>query len=125
MKFVLNRDKLVHGSGYSVMFRAGVPTEVPRLMWKVVMGIGAVPEDGKPVTPPDEENPRTAIPSGEARAAAVKKAVLELIGENDANKFGANGRPRATAVRDLVSFTVDRKEIDAAWESIREDNANG
>jgi hypothetical protein len=124
MKFVLNRDKLIHGKGYSVMFRAGVPTEVPREIWQVVMGIGAVPEDGKPLTPPEEDRPRTAVLQGEPRAAAVRKAVLELIAENDADKFGANNRPRVSAVRDLTGFTVDRKEIDAAWEEIRKEAAD-
>jgi hypothetical protein len=124
MKFVLNRDKLVHGLGHSVMFRTGVPTEVPKPLWKTVMSLGAVPEDGKPVTPPEEEDRRTAVPNGDARAAVIRKAIIELIAENDSDKFGANNRPRVSAVRDLTGFTVDRKEIDAVWEDIRKETAS-
>lgn len=117
--FVLNRDLLIHGgAGNSVQFKKGVPTFVPRDMWPVVMQKGAVPEDGKPITPVDEE-PQAKRISAEDRMERIKAAVIELIAENDANKFGANNRPRVAAVKDVVGFSVDRKDIDTVWELIR------
>lgn len=112
MNFIMQRDFVVATlRGHSIEFKKGVSTHVPDHCWADVQQHGAVPETDLPA--PDPSIP--VIPQGEARRAAILKAMRAVVLRNERDDFTAGGAPHNAVVSGQVGFKVDAAERDEAW----------
>lgn len=119
-EFKFSKPTRVAGFGHCIVFEPGVPRAVPPILQKLVMSRGGVPVDGEPVDL-DGGDPSPAEPMTiDQRREKIREAVAGLLAENNSEHFGANGRPRVAPVSELTGFKVDIKEINEAWEALRD-----
>lgn len=116
-EFVLNRNH-THRSltGKVIRFEKGEPRPVPFDLIQEVIGFGATRvngDNGDGFT--DDEKLIPGEPTGPERDALLIAAFEELIAKNDPNDFGANNRPKASAVKEVSGLNVDAKERDRIW----------
>ncbi len=116
-EFVLNRNH-THRSltGKVIRFEKGEPRPVPFDLIQEVIGFGATRvngDNGDGFT--DDEKLVPGEPTGPERDALLIAAFEELIAKNDPNDFGANNRPKASAVKEVSGLNVDAKERDRIW----------
>jgi len=121
MEFVLNRN-YVHrsGLGHMIRFEKGVPTYVAPECRKEVMMIGALPADGEMNILDPELEPEIPL-SGEERNEALIKAFVALQARNSRDDFTGQGVPSVTALKKIVDFTIDRKEVEILWRQYLEE----
>lgn len=120
MKFVLHRTKTVSSTmGHTIEFVKGVPTHVPKEMWPAVTAVGAVPEDE---LPEDAIAKKDEVLDPQDRKAMIFAAFEQIVTKGDRDAFTGNGSPHAKIVSEIVNFTVDAKERDAAWSDFRQAN---
>jgi hypothetical protein len=128
--FVAPRDMNVTSTqGYSLDFKKGEPTHVPRAMHAEVMEKGVLPCDArgeiKEAPEPAEVDPAAAVrvmvapEDGDERSDAILEAIKALVARNDAKDFSAGGIPSAAAVTHAVGWRADRKEIAAVWQKYK------
>lgn len=114
-EFVLARTfRFISGNGHSVQFEKGVPTYVPIACHREVQEIGAVPlENVEPILGYEKE----AVPelSFDDRRSQLIAAFKRLQDRNAREDFTGQGVPSVTALRKIVDFSIDRKEIEALW----------
>lgn len=112
MKFTLHANRVVaFTSGHAIEFKKGVPTHVPKELWKQVQAIGAIPEEIM------EEDDAKVVPevTGEERREKLLKAMEELADTNIREDFTGNGSPSIPALKAKTGIVVDAKERDALW----------
>lgn len=118
--FVLNRN-YVHSSklGHVIAFEKNVPVYVPPECHKEVAMIGAVPDDGSEVNIlGDEITPVEELPTDERNALLVA-AFKTLEERNGRGDFTGQGVPSVAALKKIVPFEVDRKEVESLWTAYR------
>lgn len=117
--YVLQRNStLASTQGHRIVFRKGVPVEIPTELEHEALAIGATPVEGEPPMKADPaENP--AVNTGPADPAERKKEILaafvSLVAANQRKDFAASGRPKVDAVERVLGYDVDAKELDARW----------
>lgn len=118
-KFVLNRN-YIHRSllGHSVRFEKGVPVPVPRELEKEVVAFGAECVEGEvDVLGPEFVQEVELTP--DERKIKLFDAFKVIMGRDEREDFTAQGLPSAKVVKQLVGFSVERAEIDEAWDEYR------
>lgn len=130
--FISNRDVTIRSTtGRSLYFPKGKPTHVPPMLHQVALERGVLPcnEDGSPLDAGDapqvvtEKKVMVAPEDPAQRKAAITSALEEIVKRNDARDFTAGGTPSEAAVRAIVGWRVDQKEVRAAWVELRAKNA--
>lgn len=113
MKFVMHRDRVIAStSGHAVSFKKGVPTHVPPGMHQDVIAAGGVPEGE--IEAPESKMPVEPTDPAE-RAKLIAEALEQITLRGKREDFTAAGAPHAKVVSDMLGFTVNNKERDAAW----------
>ena len=119
-QFVLNRNLTIRSlTGHSVAFQKGVPTYVPREMYREVISVGAERVDGDQAEGMSEPSAPPPEPTGAEREELVFEAFNEIVNKNAREDFTAQGAPHVKAIRTLVGFAVDNKERDTLWAKYR------
>lgn len=132
MQFKMNRNFLLQGFGHAIRFKKDVPMNVPPKLRGEARKYGAeeILEDGELSTEElsaEEKQQNTPFkraveePQGEDRLRLLKAACDHLVGENNNKKFGANGAPSISAIKDLVGFRIDAAERNMIWEAYNKD----
>lgn len=116
-EFVLNRNHtLISLTGKAIRFEKGTPRPVPLDLIREVVGIGATRVEGDNGDGfEDDEKLIPGEPTGPERDALLIAAFEELIAKNSPDDFGANNRPKASAVKEVSGLNVDAKERDRIW----------
>ena len=112
MKFTLHANRVVaFTSGHAIEFKKGVPTHVPKELWKQVQAIGAIPDEIL------EEDEAKAVPelSADERREKLLAAMAELADTNIREDFTGNGSPSIPALKARTGLVADAKERDALW----------
>lgn len=128
MQFKMNRDFLLQGFGHAIRFEKGKPCNVPPKLRGEARKYGAeeILEEGELSSEElsaEEKQQNTPFkraaeePQGEDRLRLLKAACDHLVGENDNKKFGANGAPSVSAIKDLVGFRIDAAERNNIWDA--------
>jgi len=123
-KLVLNRDYVMStNKGHVIEFKKGKAINVPAMVFKDAIAIGAQPADGS--DPDVIDNDKKAAPPADPveRNPIIKKAILELVDANEREDFTAAGTPTVDAVSKAVGFKVSSKEIAGVWQEINDDKA--
>lgn len=117
--------KLLSLTGYSIQFRANVPTIVPSRAIDEAIAIGAVfsnKEEQKVLV----DEPRKLIEPavGFEREQHIYDACTKIMISNHPDDFTPGSKPTIAAVRALVGYDVDRKEINDIWNKVMSAQAN-
>lgn len=122
-EFVLNRNHTHRsGTGHMIRFEKDVPTYVPPECRKEVLMFGAVSMDGDNniLDPELQEVPEL---SDDERSAQLIAAFKVLQARNSRDDFTGQGVPSVSALKKIVDFTLDRKEVEILWrEYVEEQN---
>lgn len=117
--FVCNRTVTITNKGHSVVLRKGQPSYVPPELAKDAIALGAEPVDGdKDKYLATEDTPEEEL-SAEDREAMIFAAFDDIVARNDADEFGADGKPSLAAVKALVKFSVVKKELVTLYQKYR------
>ena len=121
-EFVLNRNhRLISLTGHTVQFVKGEPVFVPPALKAEAIAIGAQPVDGD--TDVLEEEKEVIELTPEERTEALIKAFKVLQGRNGRGDFTGQGVPAIPALRKLVEFAPEKKEVETLWTSFLESQA--
>ena len=121
-EFILNRNyTLISRTGHAVMFKKGEPTYVPAPVRAEAIGIGAVPVDGDTNVLPEEQVVVELTP--EERREQLIKAFKTLQERDLRGDFTGQGFPSITALKKLVEFDPDKKEVETLYVQFREEQA--
>ena len=114
--FVLGRN-YVHSSklGHVIAFEKGVPTYVPPECHKEVAMIGATPDDGSDVNILGDEASQAPELTVDERREQLIAAFKVLQERNARGDFTGQGVPAVAALRKIVDFETDRKEVEPLW----------
>ncbi len=122
-EFVMNRN-YVHrsGTGHILRFEKDVPTYVPPECRKEVLMFGAVSLDGNSdiLDPELQEAPEL---SQDERSAQLIAAFKVLQARNSREDFTGQGVPSVPALKKIVDFSIDRKEVEVLWREYIEEQA--
>jgi len=119
-EFVLNRNASLTGKGHRIVFQKGQPTYVPPEMAYEVIGIGAEPVEGdKDAFLPKEGAPEDQLSPAD-KEALLYAAFDQLTERNSREDFGGDGKPTLDAVKELVKFSITKKEIVSQFQKYRE-----
>lgn len=128
--FVSQRDITITSTlGYSIEFKKGEPTHVPRAMHAEVLDKGIVaadPVDAEQVT--EAAAPRkilVAPEDGDERKAQVDDAIRAIVKRNSSKDFSASGIPSAAAVTGMVGWKAEPSEIRESWARLRVEVTKG
>jgi hypothetical protein len=103
MLMYMPRDYLLRSiNGYAIEFEANKPVIVPHRAVDEAIAIGAV------MANPEQQ----------------KTLVTGMAEANDTESFTPGGKPKLEAVKDIVGFDVDRKEVNAVWDKVMQARAN-
>lgn len=114
MKFVMARDRtIVSTCGLSVAYKKGEPALTPPAMYAEVIAAGGVPEEEIPEgeMPPARPTPDQLAEREKQMLQAFDVIVRRAVRED----FTAGGVPHVTVVAAEVGWTVQPKEVKAAW----------
>lgn len=122
--FVLNRNfTMITKSGHAVLFKKGEPTYVPPAVRAEAIGIGAQPLDGN--TDVLGEEKIIIELSAEERAGELIKAFKVMQERNHRSDFTGQGFPALPALKKIVEFEPDKKEVETLFTQFREEQAAG
>jgi hypothetical protein len=110
--FVLRTNK-----GHSIRFVKGEPTWVPPLCIEDVVAIGAIPQEGVDVLPP-EAGPVLEL-TAEERQKKLFEAFDQLMARHDRGDFTASNQPHCKKLQSITGFEVAIAERDDAWRKYR------
>jgi hypothetical protein len=105
-----------------IRFEKDVPTYVPPECRKEVLMFGAVAMDGNNdiLDPELQEVPELSLDERNEQMIAAFKV---LQARNSRDDFTGQGVPSVPALKKIVDFTLDRKEVEVLWrEYIEEQN---
>jgi len=121
-EFVLNRNfTLISKSGHAVRFEKDQPTWVPPEVRKEAIAIGAQPLDGD-TTVLEPEKVVVEFTAEERREQLIK-AFKALQERNHRGDFTGQGQPAIPALKKLVEFDPEKKEVETLWVAYREEQA--
>lgn len=119
-EFVLNRNfRLISKTGHTIQFTKGEPTYVPAECRSEVIAIGAVPTDGDTNVLADEDV--VVELTAEERAEQLIKAFKQLLARNSRGDFTGQGFPAIPALKKIVEFEPDKKEVETLFTKYREE----
>jgi hypothetical protein len=123
MKFTMHRDRVVTSTmGHAIEFKKGEPTHVPPSMHKEVLAAGGVPENElEDDTPKGVKEPLDPA----ERATAIQAVIEELVELGRREDFTAAGSPHAKVISTKLGWTVDNKERDLVWASMKREEGSG
>jgi hypothetical protein len=125
MLMTLHRDFVLSTlMGHSVRFEKGVPVDVPEVIIREAVAIGAV--DAETAAPPNviqDKTPDNAPADPLEREAQIYKAIKALVEKNDTDDFTAANAPKAAALSRDLGYTVERKEIGPLWQRYHDEKA--
>jgi len=120
--FILNRNhRHISATGHTIQFKKGEPTFVPVGLKAEVIAIGAQPVDGN--TDVLEEEVVVVELTAEERQEQLIKAFKTLQERNERGDFTAQNIPSITALKKLVEFAPEKKEVETLWVSYLEEQA--
>ena len=121
--FILNRNhRLISLTGHTIQFVKGEPVTVPAALKAEVIAIGAQPVDGN--TDVLDEEKEVIELTAEEREEQLVKAFKELQGRNKRGDFTAQGVPSIPALKGLVEFAPEKKEVETLWTHFIEEQAS-
>ena len=121
-EFILNRDyRLISKTGHSIQFHKGEPVHVPPECRAEAISIGAQPTDGN--TDVLGEEKVVVQLTAEERSEQLIKAFKILQDRNTRGDFTGQGIPAIPALKKLVEFEPEKKEVESLWTSYREELA--
>lgn len=121
--FTLNRNhRLISKTGHSIQFVKGEPVYVPPECKNEAVAIGAQPVDGDTTVLPDEEV--IVEFTVEERQEQLLKAFKLLQERNARGDFTGQGLPAIPALKKLVEFDPEKKEIETLWTQFVEEQAS-
>lgn len=119
-EFTLNRNfTLISKTGHVILFKKGQATWVPPEVRKEAIQIGAQPSDGN-TDVLEEETVVIPLSAGE-RAEKLIEAFKTLQQRNNRTDFTGQGIPAIPALKKLVEFDVEKKEVETLWNAYREE----
>jgi hypothetical protein len=125
MLMKLHRDYVLSTSlGYSIRFVKDQPVDVPPLVIRDAVAIGAVEVESG--SPPNviEDAPRSNAPADpREREEQIYAAIKTLVARNDTDDFTAANAPKAASLSREVGYNVDRKEIGPLWQRYHDEKA--
>jgi hypothetical protein len=126
MLMYMPRDYLLRSiNGYAIEFEANKPVIVPHRAVDEAIAIGAVmanPEQQKTLV--TDPKVLKEAPMGFEREQMMFTAMTGMAEANDTESFTPGGKPKLEAVKDIVGFDVDRKEVNAVWDKVMQARAN-
>ena len=122
-KMVLNRDYRVASTmGYVFNFKKGEPRDVPELVVRECVDIGAeFVEDGARDEVFKEPDKDTQPVAPHARREVIAKAVNTIFERNERDDFTATGNPKLNAVGAETGFKIDKGELAQVIKARNED----
>lgn len=121
--FILNRNhRLISKTGHTVQFVKGEPVYVPPECKSEAIAIGAQPVDGDTSVLPDEEV--VVELTAEERQEQLLKAFKTLQARNERGDFTGQGLPAIPALKKIVEFSPDKKEVETLWTHFIEDQTS-
>lgn len=122
-EFTLNRNyTLISKTGHVVLFKKGEPTYVPQECKAEAIAIGAQPTDGNTDVLADEVV--VVELTAEEREEQLIKAFKTLQGRNERGDFTGQGIPAIPALKKLVEFSPEKKEVETLWTHFIEEQAS-
>ena len=125
MLMKLHRDYVLKTLlGHSIQFIKNQPVNVPELVVREAVAIGAV--EAETEAPPNviEDAPADNSPADPLeREEQIFAAIKVLVEKNDTNDFTAANSPKAAALSREVGYTVERKEIGPLWQRYHDEKA--
>lgn len=120
--FVLGRN-YVHSSklGHVIAFEKNVPTYVPPECRKEVAMIGAMPDDGSEVNILGDEPVQKPELTVDERREQLIAAFALLQERNTRTDFTGQGVPAIPALKKIIDFDTDRKEVEPLWREYLEE----
>lgn len=114
MKYVLHRNFVLATTlGHAIEFKKGVPTEVPKILHREAIAIGAIPEAQ---VEEDDKQVLEAPIDPSKRQEDILAAFELIVAKADREDFTAAGLPHPRAVSKIVGYTIQAKERDEAWQ---------
>lgn len=121
-EFILNRNhRIVSLTGHTIQFVKGEPVNVPPECKAEAIAIGAQPVDGNTDVLDDEEV--VVELTAEEREEQLIKAFKVLQERNGRGDFTGQGLPAIPALKKLVEFAPEKKEVEALWTKFIEEQA--
>lgn len=123
VKMKLNRKyRLASTLGHVINFEKGVEIDVPEIIVREAVDIGAdfVDEKQKDEVFKEPEKEAQPVAPGERRDA-IAVAVDAIMERNDRDDFTATGNPKLKAVAEEVGFKIDKGELAQVLKARNED----
>lgn len=121
--FTLNRDyRLISKTGHTIQFLKGETVFVPAECRAEAIQIGAQPSDGN--TDVLSEEKVIVELTAEEREEQLIKAFKTLQGRNERGDFTGQGIPAIPALKKLVEFSPEKKEVETLWTHFIEEQAS-
>ena len=122
-EFTLNRNhRLVSLTGHTIQFVKDEPVFVPQECKTEAIAIGAQPTDGNTDVLADEVV--VVELTAEEREEQLIKAFKTLQGRNERGDFTGQGIPAIPALKKLVEFSPEKKEVETLWTHFIEEQAS-
>ena len=122
-EFTLNRNhRLVSLTGHTIQFVKDEPVFVPQECEAEAIAIGAQPTDGNTDVLADEVV--VVELTAEEREEQLIKAFKTLQGRNERGDFTGQGIPAIPALKKLVEFSPEKKEVETLWTHFIEEQAS-
>lgn len=120
-EFVLHRN-YTHRStlGHVITFVKGEPVWVPPHMHKEVTEIGAERVDGDKVDVLGEEKAEVVPLTPDERRSELIAAFALIKERNNRSDFTGQGLPSIAALRRIVDFDLDKKEVETLWREVEQ-----
>lgn len=120
-EFVLHRN-YTHRStlGHIITFVKGEPVWVPPALYKEVTALGAQKVDGEQVDVLGEEKKEVVPLTPDERREQLLTAFALIKERNNRTDFTGQGLPSIPALRRIVDFEIDKKEVEALWREVEQ-----
>jgi hypothetical protein len=111
MKLVSQIDLYISStSGHAIRMKAGEPINVRDELVPIALAKGAKAVGG------EQDVVIDTTPAGDEAMLAVKEAIEALVTEGDPSKFDSKGRPKLTAIKEILGYPVTAAMRDTALE---------
>ena len=117
--YILHRNYVHRSTSGVLSFTKGEPTFVPPHMEKEVVLIGGVIEEGSAPEVLEAEKVEITIPVDGERKDKLISAMRIVVERNDSADFTGSGRPNVKALERILDFSVEAKEVGAAWDELK------
>ncbi len=116
-------------SGYCMLFKVDTPVSVPPIIYEEALKAGIRMVEGQempeapPEKPPRADTEEASRLAAEAKASALKEALIIVITRNQPEDFKADGTPKVNKVIAEMSPEIPRPtatEISEAYEALQE-----